>query len=128
MLFAVATPMHMMEPISAGTLSRVCVSEQEHHDTRQRGRQRRDDDERIEPRLKIDHDQQVDQHDGERQTAQQAGDTTSHGVDLAANDDRRTARQRFAVGVHDALRYRRATAPRSRPSTEPKISTTRRML
>ena len=69
MLFAVATPMHMMAPVSAGTLSVVCVRNSIQHDAGQRRRQRRDDDERIEPRLEVHDDQQVDQHDGEHQAA-----------------------------------------------------------
>ncbi len=65
MLFAVATPMHMIAPMSAGTLIVVWVKQQREDDAGQRRGQRGDDDERIEPRLEIDHDQQVKQQDGE---------------------------------------------------------------
>ena len=39
MLFAVATPMHMIAPVNAGTLSVVCVRNSNQHDARQRARQ-----------------------------------------------------------------------------------------
>ena len=74
MLFAVATPMHMMAPISAGTLSARVGEEQEEHNARQRSGQSRNDDERIDPALKINDDQQVDQHDGKDEPAQQTDD------------------------------------------------------
>ena len=96
MLFAVATPMHMIAPVSAGTLSVVCGKEQEPDDAGQRRRQRRDDDERIEPRLEVHHDQQVDQHDRERQAGEQPEERGLHRLDLAADDDLRAARQLLA--------------------------------
>ena len=77
MLLAVATPMHMIEPVRAGTLSVVRGDEQDPDDAGQRRRQRRDDDERIEPGLEVHHDQQVDQQDGEDQARQQADNRTS---------------------------------------------------
>ena len=77
MLFAVATPMHMMAPVSDGTLSVVCDQEQEPDDPGQRRRQRRDDDERIEPRLEVHDDQQVDQHDRQRRGRPAGRQTTS---------------------------------------------------
>ncbi len=39
MLFAVATPMHMIAPISAGTLKRRMREEQKQHDAGQRRRE-----------------------------------------------------------------------------------------
>ena len=66
MLFAVATPMHMIAPVSAGTLIVVCVTNSIQTMPGQRRRQRRDDDERIEPRLEVHDDQQVDEHDGQQ--------------------------------------------------------------
>ena len=47
--------------------------EKEPHDSRQGSRQGCDDDERIKPRLKVHHDQQVHQQDGERQAGDQSG-------------------------------------------------------
>ena len=41
MLLAVATPMHMMEPISAGNAQSSVGEEQEQHDPGQRGGKRR---------------------------------------------------------------------------------------
>ena len=71
MLFAVATPMAMIAPMSEGTLNVVCVDEQHPHDAGQRARQRHDDDQRIEPRLEVDHQQEVDQQDREHQPERQ---------------------------------------------------------
>ena len=45
----VATPMHMIAPISAGTEMFVCVSHSIHSDAGDRARQRHQDDQRIEP-------------------------------------------------------------------------------
>ena len=71
-LFAVATPMHMMAPISAGTLSVVWVRKRNSTMPAKRRRQRGDDDEGIQPALEVDHNEQINQHDGEDQAAQQA--------------------------------------------------------
>ena len=99
MLFAVATPMHMIAPVSAGTLSVVCDEEQHPDDAGERGRQRRDDDERIEPGLEVHDDQQVDEHDRERQAGEQPVNDVRMVCDLAAHDHLRAARQVLALGV-----------------------------
>ena len=85
MLLAVATPMHMMAPISAGTLSVVWVRKSNEHDAGERRGQRRDDDERVQPGLEVDHDQHVDQHDGEDKADEQAEVGAAHGLHLAAH-------------------------------------------
>ena len=92
MLFAVATPMHMIAPVSAGTDSVVCGGEQHPDDAGQRRRQRRDDDERIDPGLEVHDDQQIDQHDRAEQAEQQAREGAVHGAHLAAQRDRRALR------------------------------------
>ena len=46
-LFAVATPMHMMEPVSAGTLTVVPVRNSIQTMPAKRGRQGGDDDQRV---------------------------------------------------------------------------------
>ncbi len=89
----VATPMHMMAPVSAGTLSRVLVRKQKPDDAGQRRRQRRDDEEGIEPGLEVDHDEQVDQQDGKRQSGEQADVGLLHGLALPAQDEVRAAGQ-----------------------------------
>ena len=102
MLLAVATPMHMMDPISAGTLSVVRVRNRNTHDSGQRGGKRRDDDERVQPGLKIHHDQQVHQHNRETQAGQQADIRRAHGVELPAHGDEAAARKRAPVRVDDS--------------------------
>ncbi len=67
MLFEVATPMHMMAPMSAGTLKVRVRYKQEPGNPGERCGQRGNHDERIQPGLKIDYDQQVNQYDRERQ-------------------------------------------------------------
>ena len=51
--------------------------EQRPEDAGHRARQRREDDERIEPRLKVHGHQQVDEHHGERRSPARAGETTT---------------------------------------------------
>ncbi len=63
MLLAVATPMHMMAPVRAGTLSVVPVMQQHPGNAGHGGGQCGDDDEGIGPGLEVDDDQQVHQHD-----------------------------------------------------------------
>ena len=53
---------------------------QEDDDAGQRGGQSGNDDKRIEPGLKIDDDQQVDQDDGETETSQQTNVGRPHRV------------------------------------------------
>src|SRR5713226_5894267 len=63
--------------------------------------QRGNHDERIQPRLKIHHDQQVYEHDRERQSAQKADVGGLHRLNLPADNDARTVRQLLASGVND---------------------------
>ena len=72
MLLAVATPTHISAPISAGTLSVVCVKKSMRTIPAKRSRQSGDDDEGIQPGLKVHDDQQVHEHNGESQPANQA--------------------------------------------------------
>ena len=72
MLLAVATPMHMIAPVSAGTRQRGAGREQHPDDPGQRRRQRGDDDERVGPGLEVHDDQQVDQHHGPGEAEEQA--------------------------------------------------------
>ena len=96
MLFAVATPMHMIAPVSAGTLIVVCVTNSIQTMPASAPGSADDDDERIEPGLEVDDDQQVDEHDRHRQAGQQAEERRAHRLDLAAHDDLRAARQILA--------------------------------
>src|ERR1700723_3124076 len=79
-----------------------CCKE-EQHDAGQRSRQRRDDDERVKPRLEVNHDQQVDQHNGEGQTGEQAHVRGLHGLNLPADAHERATGQRFFVGRYDSV-------------------------
>ncbi len=54
MLFDVATPIAMMQPISDGTLIVVRVMYSAHRTPRQRARQRRENDQGVSPRLEIE--------------------------------------------------------------------------
>ncbi len=83
----------MIVPVSDGTLNVVCVSKQDPDDAGQRARQRRDDDERIEPGLKIDDDQQVDQNDGDGHSRAQSRERRRHRGDLPAAHQLRAARK-----------------------------------
>jgi len=93
MLLAVATPMLMMAPIRAGTLQRRPGQEQEDHDAGQRRRQRGDDDEGVQPGLKVHDDQQVGEDDGEDEPLEQPAVRRPHGVELAAHGDEAAAGQ-----------------------------------
>ncbi len=86
-----------------GNAQRGARDKEKDHDSGHGGGQRGDDDERIEPGLEIDHDEEVDQDDGKNQTAQQAAERRLHGIDLAANDQLRSARQFCAGFVDDAI-------------------------
>ena len=54
--------------------------EQNPDDTGQRRGKRRNDDEGVEPRLEVHDDQQVDEHDRDRQAGQQAEERRPHGL------------------------------------------------
>ena len=84
MLLAVATPMHMMAPISDGTLSVVPVTNNIHRMPAIAPGQRRQNDERVEPRLEVHRHQQIHQHHGEDHAQAQAEERRLHGLDLAA--------------------------------------------
>ena len=65
MLFAVATPMHMIEPISEGTLKVVWVTNSIHTIPANAPGSAIRMMNGIQPRLEIDRHDQVYQHDGE---------------------------------------------------------------
>ncbi len=65
------------------------------HDAGQRGGQRGDDDERVEPALEIDHQQEINQHNRAHQTNGQTQKAGAHRFGLAAHDNAATARQVF---------------------------------
>ena len=117
MLLAVATPMHMIAPISAGTL-RVVLREEEHPgDAGERARQRHEDDEGVEPRLEVDHHEQVDEEHREHDAGGQAAEARLHALHLPLDAHHRAARQtRLDVGDH--LTDARSRSSRGlRPST-----------
>src|SRR5690349_5533624 len=76
--------------------------EQETDDPSKRGRKCGDDDERIEPGLKVHYDQEVDQNDGEDESAQQPEVRSTHGLKLAFNGYEAAARQGLSVGIYNA--------------------------
>src|SRR5207247_10553093 len=67
--------------------------EEQPHDAAEPGGQRGDDDERIEPGLEVDDQEQIDEQDGEDQAEAQANEGGVHALDLAAHGDRVTGRQ-----------------------------------
>ena len=66
-----ATPMHMIAPVSAGTRNGGSRQEEHPDDAGQRPGQRHHDHRRVDPGLEIHDDQQVNQHNGEQQAAEQ---------------------------------------------------------
>ena len=73
MLLAVATPMHMMAPVSAGTDSVVWVTNSIQTMPARAAGKRHHDHERVQPGLEVHDDQQVDQHDREAEPGDQLG-------------------------------------------------------
>ena len=118
MLLAVATPMHMMDPIKAGTLSVVRVTNRNRTIPASAAGKSRDNDEGIQPGLKVHHDQQVDQDDRKGEAGQQTGIRGPHGVQLAADGDETAARKRLSIGFDDPRDIPPAP-PRSRSCTAP---------
>src|ERR1700745_2624671 len=77
-------------------------NEQETNDASKRGGKGGNDDERIEPGLKVHYDQEIDQNDGEDEPAQQPEVGSAHGLQLALNGYEAAARQGLSVGIYDA--------------------------
>src|SRR5260370_40747644 len=75
---------------------------QESDDASKRGRKCRDDDEGIEPGLKVHHDQEVDENDGKDESAQQPEVRAAHRSQLAPNGNEAAARQGLSVGIDNA--------------------------
>src|SRR5260370_6774948 len=75
---------------------------QETDDAGERGRKRGDDDEGIEPRLKVDHNQEIDENDGEDESTQQTEVRGAHGLQLTLNGNEAAARQGLSVGIYNA--------------------------
>ena len=84
MQFAVATPMHMMAPVSAGTDSVVPVMNSIQTMPASAAGQRGDDDEGVEPGLKVDDDHEIDQQNCAREPEIELAVGVRHGLDLAA--------------------------------------------
>src|ERR1700674_4925900 len=82
-------------PHQRGYAQRCTRQIQHPADARQGRRQSSDDNERLAPRLEIDDDQKVDQHDREGQTAAQSYKRRLHGGDLAASHHAASFRQLF---------------------------------
>src|SRR5215472_13897341 len=66
-------------------------------------RQSGNNNERIEPRLKIDHNQEISKNDRAKQTIAQSDERAFHRLDLAANDDVASSWQTFCFDCLDAL-------------------------
>ena len=77
------------------------IAREQHPDNAgQRSRQRHDDHERIEPGLEVDDDQQVDQHEGQRQTDEELLVGARHGRDLTAQGHAGAVRNLVARLLH----------------------------
>ncbi len=98
MLFAVAMPMHMMAPISAGTERVVWVQKEEENDAGERRGKGGDDDEGIKPGLEVNHDEQVDENDGKAETGEEAEVGATHGLNLAEDAQEAAARKGLLIG------------------------------
>src|SRR5579864_1554885 len=81
--------------------------QQEPADSSQRPRQGCDDDEWIQPRLEVDHDQQIHQYDRSHQPNAQPNKRRPHGSNLSANDNVGAARQFIFETLEHLLRIRR---------------------
>ncbi len=99
-----------MAPVSAGTRKRGARGEQHPDDARDRGRQRRHDDERIGPRLEIHDDQQVDEHDRAEQSEQQSGEGAVHRLHQAEEGDAAAFRNVLGRVLQDFLNVARDRA------------------
>ena len=77
--------------------------EQHPHDAGEPGGQRGDDDERVEPGLKVHDHEQVDEQDGEDQPEAEPDEGGVHALHLAAHGDPVAGRQLRAVLGHDLL-------------------------
>src|ERR1700722_758005 len=75
--------------------------EQETDDAGKRGGKRSDDDEWIEPGLKVHYDQEIDENDGEDEPAQQPKVRSAHGLQLALNGHEAAARQGLSIRIYD---------------------------
>jgi hypothetical protein len=76
-----------------------------------------DDEEGVEPGLEVDHDQEVDEQDGEGEAGEQADVGLGHGFALAAEDDLGAARELPFLCAAMMASMARVTEPRSAPST-----------
>ena len=79
------------------------AQEQGPRDARQRAGQGRNDDEGIEPGLKVDDDHQIDQHDRGEQSEDQLGIGVVHQCGLAVNFERGAAGQLVLHAVSHLL-------------------------
>ena len=70
--------------MSAGMLRWVCVKNSIHMTPPEREGNGHEHDQRIDPALKVNHEEEVDEHDGKGHAAEQAGIAFPHGLDLAA--------------------------------------------
>src|SRR5437870_12497493 len=75
------------------------------NDPGERRRQSRDDDKRIEPGLKIDHNQQIDQHDGKAKASEQTDIGRPHRLELATNPDEAATRQELPVRLDNPREF-----------------------
>src|SRR5580704_3818877 len=81
-----------------------CVRDKEkQNNSGQRSGKRGDDDERIKPGLKIDHDEQVHQNDGKAQAADQANVGGAHGAVLTAGRDEAPTRKQLSVRFNNTV-------------------------
>ena len=76
-----------------GNAERGMADEEEENNPGQSRGQRGNDDERVQPGLKIDHDEQVHQNDREAQAGDQPEIRRAHGLKLPANRDKAPPRQ-----------------------------------
>ena len=92
-LLAVATPMVMIAPVSAGTLKVVPVMNSIHAMPASAAGNAATMIAGVDPRLEIDDHQQIDEHDRHHQADAESDERRLHRLHLAAHDDLAAARQ-----------------------------------
>ena len=107
---AVATPMHMIAPVERRNRQGRPGREQHPDDAGERGWQRHDDHERIEPGLEVDDDQEVDQDHRHREADDELRIRARHHRHLAAQHDAGALRHVMRRVPHHVPDIRRHSA------------------
>jgi hypothetical protein len=91
--------MHMTAPVSDGTFSVVRVSSRNQQIPASAPGRSGDDDERIEPGLEVNHDQEIHQQDRSDQAEAESDERRAHGHHLPADHDAGPTREFVVEGL-----------------------------